>query len=310
MLSAQALNVRACNLVLGLAWKLAFRPGYDPHTMRRNFDLLGGSTVARLTRKFPNAKFDPLAIEGVQTEKIETVANPRCNILFLHGGGYFMGSILAYRGYAMRLAHHCKARVFLPEYRLAPEHPYPAALDDAKKIYQSLLSQHGPENLFLFGDSAGGGLALSLLLSLRDEKATLPAGAICLSPTTDLSGSSPSMETNAHRDLCISKRHLKKWMPWYIGGGNPKDPYISPAFGDFGGIPPLLLLVGSEEVLLDDSTRVARAAVAAGVAVTLHVGPQMQHDWCFAFPGLTESRTAFEHFHRFTGSQPSASSSY
>ena len=212
----------------------------------------------------------------------------------------------------MRLAHHCKARVFLPEYRLAPEHPYPAALDDAKKIYQSLLSQHGPENLFLFGDSAGGGLALSLLLSLRDEKATLPAlELICLSPTTDLSGSSPSMETNAHRHLCISKWHLKKvdalvYRRWQSKG----SVYLPPPSAIFEAYRLCCCWSARRRFCLMIQPESARAAVAAGVAVTLHVGPQMQHDWCFAFPGLTESRTAFEHFHCFTGSQPSASSSY
>jgi epsilon-lactone hydrolase len=189
----EELKIRVSNIGLGLVWKLAFRPGYRPTTLRRNMDLLSGSTAERLVRKFPNAKFERLVLEGIPTEKIETVKNPLRTILFLHGGGFFMGSIHAYRRNAMRIAHRCKARVFLPEYRLAPEHPYPAALEDGKKLYLVLLSEFGAENLFLLGDSAGGGLVLSTLLALRDDESELPRGAVCICPYSDLLAAGPSV---------------------------------------------------------------------------------------------------------------------
>lgn len=292
---------RASNLLLSTVWRVLFRPEYSPKSLRRNFDVSSGASAKSLRKKYPNAVFDVVDLGGVPAECIRTVDKPERTILFLHGGGYFMGSIHAYRRNAMRVAHRCQARVFLPEYRLAPEHPFPAALDDAKQAYLAL-----PDDLprFIVGDSAGGGLTLATLLALRDEGRTLPAGAVVISPLTDLMATGESIRTHAGRDRCLGKRHFDSWSPWYYAKTDPENPYVSPVYADLAGLPPLLVLVGGEEVLLDDAVRIARRAETAGVDVTLLVEENMQHDWVLSLPWLKRSKKTMDDIRTFLAKLP------
>jgi acetyl esterase/lipase len=280
-----------------------FGAGTPPLVMRRRFELLGATPRATLQRRYPKLKFGDHAVGRLAIESIRAAAAPARAILYLHGGGYFMGSPASYRRRAMRLSFRCAAEVFVPDYRLAPEHPYPAALDDALAAWRWLRRTLGDQSLHVVGDSAGGGLALALLLRLRDLGEPLPDAAVLLSPWTDLTASGASVDTNRGRDLWFTRAHLQSWARYVIGGSDPNSPYLSPAFGSLAGLPPLMLLVGEDELLLDDALRVHRAATSAGIASELLVGSAMQHDWPLALPWLPESRQAWQRMARFLRSQ-------
>jgi acetyl esterase/lipase len=232
-------------------------------------------------------------------ESIRATATARRVLLHLHGGGFFMGSPDSYRDRAMRLAFRLDAEVFVPAYRLAPEHRHPCALDDAVTAYRWLRLERAGLPLLVSGDSAGGGLALGLLLRLRDLGLPVPAGAILLSPWTDLSASGRSVDENRGRDRWFTRRHLEAWAGHYAGDADRRSPYLSPVFGDLSGLPPLLLLAGEDELLLDDARRVHESAARAGVRASLLVGAGMQHDWPLTLPWLAESRHAWKVMRRF-----------
>jgi acetyl esterase/lipase len=213
-------------------------------------------------------------------------------VLYLHGGAYMMGSINTHRELMARIARACACRVLALDYRLAPEHPFPAALDDALAAYYWLLTQGvSPAQLMLAGDSAGGGLVLSTLLALRDANAPLPAGAILLSPWTDLTASGASIVSRAAAEPMLEIDMLRETAAYYCGVNDAKEPLISPHFGDFRGLPPLLIQVGDAEILRDDSTRVAAAATVAGVAVEISVWEEAFHVFQM-FPQLPETTAA------------------
>ncbi|MEY2451864.1 MAG: epsilon-lactone hydrolase [Acidimicrobiaceae bacterium] len=207
-------------------------------------------------------------------------------ILYLHGGGYSLGSLDSHRRLVAHLSIEAKARVLNVDYRLAPEHPYPAAVDDAVAAYRWLLGQGvRAGRIAISGDSAGGGLTLATLLALKDAGDPLPAAAVPLSPWTDLEGTGDSMRTRAAADLMIQPARLKETADLYANGADLRQPQLSPLHGDYAGLPPLLIQVGDAEVLLDDATRVAAIAEAAGVSVTLEVWDEMPHVFQ-AFVGL------------------------
>lgn len=214
-------------------------------------------------------------------------------LLYLHGGGYCVGSIASHRGLAGDLSRAVGRRVLLLDYRLAPEHPFPAALDDATAAYRSLLDGGAdPQRLAIAGDSAGGGLAAATLVALRDAGTPLPAAAALLSPWTDLSLSGPSMEARADVDPMVQRATLQPMADAYLDGADPTTPLASPLFADLRRLPPLLIHVGSAETLLDDAVRFAARARAAGVDATLEVWDDMVHVWhAFAFL-LPEARDA------------------
>ena len=201
-------------------------------------------------------------------------------LLYLHGGGYELGSCQAYRLLAATLSQVIGWRLLVLDYRLAPEHPFPAALEDAAAAYRWLLATGmKPEHIMLAGDSAGGGLALATLVAVRDAGEVLPDGAILLSAWTDLALSGGSWRTNEERDFLVSRALVLQARQAYLGEQDPRTPLASPLYADLHGLPPLLIQVGSEEVLLDDSIRVAECARAAGVEVTLHIAEGMWHVW-------------------------------
>jgi acetyl esterase/lipase len=193
----------------------------------------------------------------------------------------------------MRLSYRCNAEVFVPGYRLAPEHAYPAAFDDAFAAWEFVKRFRPNMPIFIAGDSAGGGLGLSLIVRLRDLGMAMPDGALLLSPWTDLTVSGASVDGNRGKDLWFTRRHLEVWAGYYGAGADRRSPYVSPVFAEFAGLPRLLLLVGQDELLLDDALRVRDAATSAETDVRVHVGKGMQHDWPLTLPWLDESRVAW-----------------
>ncbi len=237
---------------------------------------------------------DWISVAGSEADRV---------VLYLHGGGYVMGSRNTHRGLAGRIARAARARVLLPEYRLAPEHPFPAAVDDATTCWRWLLSQgHASEHMAIAGDSAGGGLALATLLASKAAGDPLPACAVALSPWTDLEGTGPTARPGAVDDPMLTPEGLRTSGRQYAGT-DLRHPHAAPLHGDLGGLPPLLLQVGTREVLLSDSTRFADKARAAGVEVTLEVEDGLIHVWQM-FPGVPEADSAIERVGAFIAHTP------
>ena len=215
---------------------------------------------------------------GIPAEWIEAPGAGPGVLLYLHGGAFALGSIDVFREWVARLARATKARALLIGYRLAPEHPYPAALDDATAAYRWLLQEGvAPSEIIFAGDSAGGGLALSTLVRLRDAGHPLPAGAVCISPWTDLALSGGSIRDKAQADPILTPSDLERYAGYYAGPVKRTEPLLSPLYADWQGLPPLLIQVGSDEILLDDAVRCAGKARQAGVDVTLETWEGMFH---------------------------------
>ncbi len=216
-------------------------------------------------------------------------------LLYLHGGGYMVGSSIAYGPMASQLASRLKARVLVPDYRLAPENPYPAALEDAVRVYRWLLDNGvSPRSLTLAGDSCGGGLTLATMVAVRDAGLPLPTGAAIMSAWADLEASSDSITSKAGEDPLLNGEDLRGMAGAYLGSASPRTPGASPVYANLAGLPPLLIQVGSAEILLDDSTRLAARAGAAGVKVRLEIWPEMFHVWHTYAPVLDEGAEALD----------------
>jgi acetyl esterase/lipase len=201
-------------------------------------------------------------------------------LLYLHGGGYAVGSIVSHTPMASKIGAAAGLPVLLIDYRLAPEHPFPAAVEDAGTAFDWLLGQGlAPERLAVAGDSAGGGLTLALLLARRDAGAVPPGAAACLSPWTDLTMGSASMDANAATDPMLDRSRLQQYADWYVGDVDPRQPLASPRFGELGGLPPVLVHAAEQEVLLDDAVAVAEAIEAAGGVVEYRTWPGVFHVW-------------------------------
>ncbi len=221
-------------------------------------------------------------------------------ILHLHGGGYVIGSINTHRAMVSRIARASNARALLIDYRLAPEHPFPAAVEDAIVAYKWLLAQgYKPARIVVAGDSAGGGLTLALLLAIRDANLPMPAGAVPISPWTDLEGTGESVRTRAARDVMVTQEDLAHSAKQYYGTHDPKDPLVSPVQANFRGLPPMLIHVGDAEILLDDATRVAKRAKLDGVDVELEVWDDMPHVWHVFAKILPEGQQAIDKIGKF-----------
>jgi epsilon-lactone hydrolase len=205
-------------------------------------------------------------------------AAPGRSILYFFGGGFVLGTPATRRKTAGHLALAAEARVLVPTYRLAPEHPFPAGLDDAVRAYQFLLD-HGvePSKTVVSGDSAGGGLAVSTVLAVRDRHLPMCAGIAALSPWADLTCSGESIMSRATADIECTRAGLLEMAGWYMKGADPAQPLASPVFANLTGLPLLLCIAGADEELLDDSIRLVRNAGTAGVNATLHIAAGMQH---------------------------------
>ncbi len=235
---------------------------------------------------------EPVAANGVPAEWISVPDTDSGVILYLHGGAYALGSIKTHREFVARLVSATKVPALIIDYRLAPEHPFPAALDDAIAAYRWLLAQgYSPSQIVIGGDSAGGGLTLATLLALRENGAPLPAAAVCMSPWTDLTLSGASLQTKAEDDWILDSDSLERFAALYAGEHDRRSPLISPLFADLSGLCPLLIQIGTKEILLDDAMRFAENARRAGVDVTLQVLDQMFHVFQLV-PFLPETRRA------------------
>jgi epsilon-lactone hydrolase len=213
-------------------------------------------------------------------------------VLYLHGGGYVMGSLATHRKLAGDVSRAAGARVLLLDYRLAPEAPYPAAVDDAVAAYRWLLAAGiEPQAIAVAGDSAGGGLTVATLLALRDRGFPMPGAGVAISPWADLTMESASIEGLAERDPVVRGGDLKRYRDWYLDGTDPRHPGASPAHADLTGLPPLLVHVGEAEVLLDDAVLLAESGRRDGVDVTLEAWPDMVHVW-HVFAGRVPESTA------------------
>ncbi|MGE0684501.1 MAG: alpha/beta hydrolase [Candidatus Binatia bacterium] len=239
---------------------------------------------------------EPVMAGDVQAEWIvPPEADAERTLLYFHGGGYVMGSINTHRAMVARMARAARARALAIDYRLAPEHPFPAAVEDATAAYRWLLAQgYKPHKIALAGDSAGGGLTLTTLLALRDAQTPLPACAVPISPWTDAEGTGASVKTKAAKDPMVREADLLRYGKLYGGNTDLKNPLISPLYGDYRGIPPVLIQVGEAEIILDDSTRVAERAKQAGVQVDLEVWDEMVHVWHIFAKLLPEAQQAIE----------------
>jgi epsilon-lactone hydrolase len=237
-----------------------------------------------------------VTVGGVPAEWVTAEgAAPDRIMVYLHGGSYSAGSPRTHRALVARLSRATGATGVVLDYGLAPERPFPAAVVDTLAAYRWLL-QNGtrPEHIVLAGDSAGGGLALAVALALRDGGSPLPAGIVCLSPWTDLAGTGASLKTRAKADPWLNPDGVVPEANRYLAGASPQNPLASPYYGNPRGLPPIFIQVGDDEILLDDATRMAERARAAGVETTLEVWPGMWHVWQAFTPYIPEARQAIE----------------
>jgi len=271
----------------------------------------------QMTSFFPvpaDVRCEQVDAGGVSAEWIMTPqATAERVIFYLHGGGYAIGSVKTHRELISRISRAAGARALAIDYRLAPEHPFPAAVEDATTAYRWLL-ENGvePTRIVIAGDSAGGGLTVATLVALRDAGDPLPAAGVCLSPWVDLEGIGESMTARAEVDPMVQRDGLLAMAKAYLGDANPRLPLAAPLYADLTGLPPLLIQVGTAETLLDDSTRLAERARSAGVDVVLEPWEDMIHVWHLFASMLPEGQQAVDRIGEFirervgSGRQPVA----
>ena len=242
-----------------------------------------------------------VSADGVPAHWLDAPGADRDRVLlFLHGGGYRFGSLRSDGELSARLGRASGMRVLFPEYRLAPEHPFPAAIDDVLTVWRWLQTEEGtaPRTAAVAGDSAGGGLAVAMLVATRDAGETTAPAAVLMSPTVDLTSSGASMSERADQDPISTPALLHELAADYLAGADPRTPLASPLFAPLAALPPLLILVGTADLLLSDSERLATAATAAGVEVELHVGAGLPHVYPLML-GTPEAAAATETIGRF-----------
>jgi monoterpene epsilon-lactone hydrolase len=243
----------------------------------------------------------PFKINHVSAEWLYFSENLNKPIIFyLHGGAYLIGSIDTHRSLMAKIAEPIGACVFAINYRLAPEYPFPAALEDTLLSYEWLLNNNiSPEDIIIAGDSAGGGLAIATLIALRDKKLPLPSAAICLSPWMDLSLSGASLQLNAKKDPLLTVEKMSEAACLYLNGIDAKTPLASPHYGKLEGLPPLYIQASKSELLFSDSISLAKKAKEADVPVTLEIWKQMIHGWQLFNDWIPEGKIAISHIHAF-----------
>ena len=263
---------------------------------RANFE-----QMAALFPVAADVKCEPVSAGGVKAEWVTAPgADAGRAVLYLHGGGYVIGSINTHRDLAGRISRAAKARTLLIDYRLAPEHPFPAAVEDSVAAYRWMLAQGlKASRIAAAGDSAGGGLTVATLVAIRDAKIPVPAAGVCLSPWIDLEGLGDSMKSKASIDPIVQKEGLLEMAAHYLNGQDARSPLAAPLYADLAGLPPLLVQVGTAETLLDDSTRLAERARKAGVKVTLEPWNDMIHVFQVFAPMLDEGQQAIDKIGEF-----------
>ena len=284
-----SLEVELIRLGLRLFMPTGERPGVTIAKRRATMD-------AHARRVPPPPAGTAITQEALGSVPAERLTRPLSKsdsvVFFLHGGGYISGGPKLYRQVTWRIADAAHAAVISVDYALAPEHPFPAAVDDVFAAWRALLAEgFDPGRCAVLGDSAGGGLALALALKLRDEGVPLPAAVVAISPWTDLAITGLSAQPGAS-DPMMDASALAPMAAEYLAGADPRDPYASPLYGDLHDLPPILIQVGDDEILRDDATRMAKKLEEAGCQVTLEIWPRMPHVWHAFAPILPEARRA------------------
>src|SRR6516225_984783 len=298
-----AMSLRAELVRLGLRWfvKRKIGPASTLEALRRQ-----DAFLERLVPQPPKGtQATHIDLDGVKAVAVVTLASHRGRlVLYLHGGGHVSGSPALYGDFTWRIAAATRARTVILDHRLAPEHPFPAALDDAVTAYRALVADGAdPGRMAVLGESSGGGLVLAMLLKLRDEGVRLPAAAVALSPWTDLALTGSSLQRNAEADPMLRGTEGARLASYYLAGADPRTPYASPLYADPTGLPPTLIQVGSDEILLDDSVRMAERMRAAGCQVELEIWPRMPHTWQVWARVLPEAQAAIERIGAFVQSK-------
>jgi len=295
------LSLQSRILSLLLRWQFKRRPAEDDDEFVRIARELM-TDPRRIPRHTPpDILLKEVEQNGVRGEwvlpantKTETV------VVYFHGGGYIGGSVATYRRTTFALARALHARVFAVEYRLAPEHRFPCAVEDGLAAYRHVLEQEGSASRIAFiGDSAGGGLLLATMIAAREEKIELPAAGVCYSPFTDLATTGGSLDKNNRRCVMFYGDTLRRVAPVYLGSEDAQNPLASPLYADLKGLPPLQIFVSSSETLLDDSLRLAEKAERDGVKVELQVRKKLPHVWPIFIELLPEAREALKLTARF-----------
>ncbi|HET6509069.1 MAG TPA: alpha/beta hydrolase [Baekduia sp.] len=290
MSSVENEGVHRLNNELRDAWQAQAVPGY-PET-RRIFDEWLAQLAVPETARFSPGYAGRVPVLHVGTPESEGSSR---TVLHFHSGGYLMGSAHGYRSFGGYLSAHTRSRVVLPDYRLAPENPFPAAIEDGLEVYTRLLEEgRAADSIVLSGDSAGGGLVCVLVQWIRDHGLPLPAGVVSLSPVADYTHSGASRTENDGKDPLVLRDLLLGMGADYFGDRDPRAPGLSPVFGNWAGLPPMRFYAGSIEVLRDDAKLCAEAAAAAGVDATYTEGEDMAHIWTLFADRLPEARATLD----------------
>ena len=270
--------------------KLAARPRSDDYRQRRkDIDARGLAYGVAA-----DVGVEPVTAGGVRAEWTATAGDARdAALLYFHGGGYVIGSLDSHRHLVAELGRACGVAALALDYRLAPEHPFPAAVEDALAGYRFLLGRGvAPGRIALAGDSAGGGLVVAAMVAIREAGLPQPAGGWCISPWVDMEAIGETMTSRAAADPTVQKPGLLDMARLYLGGADPRSPLAAPIYADLAGLAPLLIQVGACETLLDDALRLAKTAGAADVRVDLEIWPEMIHVWHLFHPELAAGRRA------------------
>ncbi len=289
-----------------LSWQALLLNGFFRLTMKRHGKK--PLNLARLRAMSKNPPRSALAVPagysvtgirnelGLEFDVADTscpAANPAVIVLYLHGGGYLFGSPKTHRQVLIAMAKAFQAPAYGLDYRLAPEHPFPAAVEDAARAYQWLLGRHPGADIVLGGDSAGAGLAIATAVGVRDAGLKLPKAIVAFSPYSDLAVTGESVETNAKSCAMFTPRGIREAAAMYLAGADARDPRASPLYANFAGLPPMLMFASRHEILRDDTLRLAERASAAGVKVELVVRDRLPHVWPVFVALLPEAREAF-----------------
>ena len=272
--------------------KLASRVRSDDYRQRRK-DMDAGFSQYGIAR---DVTVEPVTANGVRAEWTSTPQDDRdAALLYVHGGGYVIGSLDSHRHVVSEAGRAAKIWALALDYRLAPEHPFPAAVEDAVSGYRYLLSRGiRPGRIAIAGDSAGGGLVVAAMLAIREAELAQPACGWCISPWVDMEGIGESMSSKAEADPMVQKAGLLEMANLYLGGARPRSPLAAPIYADLRGLAPLLIQVGAAETLLDDAIRLAKVAGAADVRVDLQIWPEMVHVWHLFHPELKTGLRAIQ----------------
>ncbi|HLN52781.1 MAG TPA: alpha/beta hydrolase [Lentimicrobium sp.] len=269
---------------------------YDMNTSIQGFRDLCEKGASRYAKIPDGISIKPDSIQGIKSEWIIPAGTDEQKlVMYVHGGGYVSGSCSDHRGFVSKLAKRSGYIHLVYEYRLAPEHPFPAAVDDSVMVYRHLIQEKGfePENILLTGESAGGGLVLALLLALKDEKLLMPVAAVSVSPWADLTCSGESYKTKNKRSLAPTNSWLV-FSKHYCGATDPMNPLVSPLFGNPEGLPPIFINSGTDDELFDDGKRFYLKAKEKGVDITFRAGEGMVHCYPLFSPVFKEAKEAMD----------------